>query len=120
MGQRLMQAASDMMLGWTVGKPAGRHFYLRQLRDMKLSAMLETFDHETLSAYGKICGWALARAHARSGDAAMISGYLGKSDVFDQAIVKFASKYADQTESDHRTMRKAVSDRRLEVAVIEG
>jgi len=92
---------------------------MRQLRDMKLSAMLETFDPETLNVYGKVCGWTLARAHARSGDPAMISGYLGNSDIFDQAIVKFASAYADQTESDHRAMRKAVRDGRLEVAVIE-
>jgi uncharacterized protein (DUF2252 family) len=119
MGQRLMQAASDMMLGWTVGRLEGRHFYLRQLRDMKLSAMLETFDPGTLNVYGKVCGWALARAHARSGDPAMISGYLGNSDIFDQAIVKFASAYADQTESDHHAMRKAARDGRLEVAVIE-
>jgi Uncharacterized protein conserved in bacteria (DUF2252) len=70
-----------MMLGWSVGRLEGRHFYLRLLRDMKLGAMLETFDPETLNVYGKVCGWALARAHARSGDPAMISGYLGNSDV---------------------------------------
>jgi uncharacterized protein (DUF2252 family) len=118
-GQRLMQAASDMMLGWTVGKLGGRHFYLRQLRDMKLSAIIETMAPETMRIYGKLCGWALARAHARSGDPAMIAGYLGNSDVFDEAIVKFAGAYADQTESDHRAMRKAARDGGLEVADIE-
>jgi uncharacterized protein (DUF2252 family) len=118
-GQRLMQAASDMMLGWTVGKVEGRHFYLRQLRDMKLSAIIETMEPETMRVYAKLCGWALARAHARSGDASMISGYLGNSDVFDNAIVKFAAAYADQTESDHRSMRKAAGNGRLEVAEIE-
>jgi uncharacterized protein (DUF2252 family) len=115
MGQRLMQAASDMMLGWTEGTLRGRHFYLRQLRDMKLSAIMETMEPETLLAYGKLCGWTLARAHARSGDAAMISGYLGKNDVFDQAIAKFARAYADQTESDYQALRQAVRDGRLEV-----
>jgi len=115
MGQRLMQAASDMMLGWTVGKLRGRQFYLRQLRDMKISAIIEGFQANTLKGYGKICGWALARAHARSGDPAMISGYLGNSDVFDHAIVRFAAAYADQTETDHRTLRKAVRAGRIEV-----
>jgi len=119
MGQRLMQAASDMMLGWTVGKLGGRHFYVRQLRDMKLSAIVETMEAETLKIYGKLCGWTLARAHARSGDAAMISGYLGKNDVFDRAIAKFATSYADQTETDYRLMRTAARAGRLEVAVID-
>jgi uncharacterized protein (DUF2252 family) len=114
MGQRLMQAASDMMLGWTEGKLRGRHFYVRQLRDMKLSAIMEAMEPETLRAYAKLCGWTLARAHARSGDAAMISGYLGNSGVFDEAVAKFAAAYADQTESDHKALRKAVRDGRLE------
>ncbi len=89
-GQRLMQAASDMMLGWTFGKFLGRHFYIRQLRDMKLCAIIEGWEPAVLKAYGKLCGRILARAHARSGDPAMISGYLGNSDVFDQAVTKFA------------------------------
>ena len=118
MGQRLMQSASDMMLGWTEGKLRGRHFYLRQLRDMKLSAVMETMEPETLRAYAKLCGWTLARAHARSGDASMISGYLGNSDVFDEAVAKFAVAYADQTESDHRSLRKAVRDGRLEAVTV--
>src|SRR5271169_2082258 len=118
MGQRLMQSASDMMLGWTEGKLRGRHFYLRQLRDMKLSAVMETMEPETLRAYAKLCGWTLARAHARSGDAAMISGYLGNSDVFDEAVAKFAVAYADQTESDHKSLRNAVRDGRLEAVTV--
>jgi len=118
MGQRLMQAASDMMLGWTEGKLRGRHFYIRQLRDMKLSAVMETMESETLRAYAKLCGWTLARAHARSGDATMISGYLGNSGVFDEAVAKFAAAYADQTESDHGALRKAVRDGRLEAATV--
>jgi Uncharacterized protein conserved in bacteria (DUF2252) len=113
-GQRLMQAASDMMLGWTVGKLGGRHFYLRQLRDMKLSAIIESMDAEILGIYATLCGWALARAHARSGDPAMIAGYLGNSDVFDKAIAKFAGAYADQTEKDYKAMRQGARDRRLE------
>jgi hypothetical protein len=107
------------MLRWTVGQIHGRHFYVRQLRDMKVSAIVEIMETETLRIYGKLCGWTLARAHARSGDPAMISGYLGKSDVFDQAIVKFAAAYADQTESDHQRMRKAARAGRLEAAVVE-
>ena len=95
MGQRLMQAASDMMLGWTEGKLRGRHFYMRQLRDMKLSAIMETMEPDSLRAYAKLCGWTLVRAHARSGDVALISGYLGNSGVFDEAIAKFAGVYAD-------------------------
>jgi hypothetical protein len=114
-----MQAATDMLLGWTVGKIAGRHFYVRQLRDMKLSAIIETMEPKSLSSYAKLCGWTLARAHARSGDSAMISGYLGNSDVFDKAIVQFAAAYADQTEKDYATMRKAAQSGRLEVADLE-
>jgi len=118
-GQRLMQSASDIMLGWTVGALKGRHFYVRQLRDMKLSALVEAMEPGTLNTYSKLCGWTLARAHARSGDPATIAGYLGKRDVFDQAIAQFAAAYADQTESDHRAMRKASRDGRLEVSSID-
>jgi len=118
MGQRLMQAASDIMLGWTEGELRGRHFYLRQLRDMKLSAVMETMEAETIRAYGKLCGWTLARAHARSGDASMISGYLGNSAVFDEAVAKFAAAYADQTERDYQALRQAVREGRLEAATV--
>jgi Uncharacterized protein conserved in bacteria (DUF2252) len=94
-GQRLMQPASDSFLGWVIG-PESRHFYLRQLRDVKLSPLVETYDVEMLSIYGKACGWVLARAHAKAGGPWAISGYLGKNDQFDEAMGKFALAYADQ------------------------
>jgi uncharacterized protein (DUF2252 family) len=100
-GQRLMQSASDMMLGWTTGTGKyKRHFYIRQLRDMKFSVDISIMKPEQLSGYAEICGWTLARAHARSGDAPMIYGYIGKSDAFDRAIGTFAHLYADQAERD--------------------
>jgi uncharacterized protein (DUF2252 family) len=100
-GQRLMQSASDMLLGWATG--TGKYklqFYIRQLRDMKFSADISTMKPIQLSRYAEICGWTLARAHARSGDASMIYGYVGKSDTFDRAIGTFAQLYSDQTERD--------------------
>jgi uncharacterized protein (DUF2252 family) len=115
-GQRLMQSASDMFLGWTQGK-RGRHFYVRQLRDMKLSALIESFDEELLRAYAEACGWALARAHARSGDAAMISGYMGSGSIFDEAICDFAVDYADQAELDHKAFVNAVREGRVKALV---
>jgi uncharacterized protein (DUF2252 family) len=116
MGQRLMQAAGDMMLGWTAGELGGRHFYLRQMHDMKFSPAPDEMGPAGLKSYAKLCGWTLARAHARSGDAAMIAGYLGSSDVFDRAMVKFATAYADQTEEDWRAMRRAARAGRIKVA----
>ncbi len=110
-GQRLMQAASDMFLGWTEEK--GRHFYVRQLRDIKIKPMIEIFDARTLGDYGTWCGWALARAHAKAGDAASISGYMGNNDSFDNAIASFAMSYADQNERDYKAMVKAVRDGRI-------
>lgn len=98
-GQRLMQAASDLFLGWTHLRETD--FYLRQLRDMKLSVNLESLIPEGFIEYCRFCGWALARAHARSGDPAQISGYLGKSATFDHALAAFAETYADQVERDH-------------------
>ncbi len=118
-GQRLMQSASDIFLGWTKGK-LGRHFYIRQLRDMKLSAMVELFTPAVMTRYAEACAWALARAHARSGDPSAISGYLGKSDEFDKAIAKFSVAYADQSERDHAVLRKAVQDGRVEVVMEPG
>ena len=115
-GQRLMQSASDMFLGWSQGH-RGRHFYVRQLRDMKLSAIVESFDEKMLQAYAEACGWALARAHARSGDAAMISGYMGSGNMFDEAIVDFAVDYADQAERDHKAFVKAVREGRVKAVV---
>jgi uncharacterized protein (DUF2252 family) len=115
MGQRLMQPASDLFLGWVIG-PEGRHFYIRQLRDVKLSPLVETYDAEMLSIYGELCGWALARAHAKAGDPWAISGYLGrKSDQFDQAMGTFALAYADQAERDHAGLRAAVRAGTVEV-----
>jgi uncharacterized protein (DUF2252 family) len=115
-GQRLMQSASDSFLGWTQGR-RGRHFYVRQLRDMKLSPIIEGFDDEILQGYAEACGWALARAHARSGDAAMISGYMGSSVIFDEAICDFAVDYADQAERDHKAFVKAVREGRVKAVV---
>jgi hypothetical protein len=106
-GQRLMQPASDLFLGWIVGQ-AGRHFYVRQLRDVKLTPLVETFDAETLSLYGKGCGWIVARAHARAGGPWTISGYLGNGSQFDDAMGKFALAYADQAERDHAALKAAV------------
>jgi len=111
-GQRLMQSASDLFLGWGRGDN-GRDFYVRQLRDMKISAIIEAFDESDLRIYGRMCGWALARAHARSGDPAMIAGYMGASEVFDDAIADFAVEYADQTRRDHRAFVKAVRQGRI-------
>ncbi len=107
MGQRLMQPASDMFLGWVTG-PNGRHFYLRQLRDVKVSILVETYDAEMLTIYARACGWALARAHAKAGDPWTISGYLGKSAAFDEAMGNFALAYADQAERDHAALKAAV------------
>lgn len=101
-GQRLMQAASDVFLGWT--RLDSTDFYIRQLRDMKLSVDLTTLVPEGFIEYCRFCGWALARAHARSGDPAPICGYLGSSDAFDRAIVAFAEAYADQTGRDHAAL----------------
>ena len=107
-GQRLMQSAGDILLGWTAGLEAHRHFYVRQLRDMKIAMPIETAGHADLEYFAEACGQALALAHARSGDPAMISGYLGSGEAFDDAIVKFASAYADQTERDHAALLRAI------------
>jgi len=112
-GQRLMQSASDMFLGWVTGLD-GTHYYVRQLRDMKFSVPLDVIDAPSLARYAGVCGWVLARAHAKGGDAAMISGYLGKSDVFDKALSKFALVYADQTEKDYKWLVKAVKSGRVQ------
>jgi uncharacterized protein (DUF2252 family) len=118
-GQRLMQAASDIFLGWLRnkegldGKP--RDFYVRQLWDWKTSADLETIQPQGLELYANACGWTLARAHARSGDRIAIATYLGKGDVFDRAVADFAVKYADQNERDYRALVEAAKDGRIEV-----
>ena len=113
-GQRLMQSASDLFLGWSrIDKPP-LDFYVRQLRDVKVSVTLDNMRIGGFINYAAYCGWAVARAHAKTGDAAMISGYLGKSDAFDQAIKRFARVYADQTEKDHATLSKAVRAGRVQ------
>jgi uncharacterized protein (DUF2252 family) len=116
-GHRLMQSSSDVFLGWTEGK-LGRHYYVRQLRDAKIKAAIETFGSSEMIQFAEWCGWTLARAHARSGEPAVIAGYLGESDAFDEAIADFSAKYADQSERDHDALVKAVRAGRLE-AIIE-
>jgi len=111
-GQRIMQAASDIFLGWTKS-PTGYDFYMRQLHDFKISAVIDGWDFKALRAYARTCAWALARAHARSGDAAMISGYMGLGSTFPEAIGEFAVEYADQTSRDHKAFAKAVRDGRI-------
>ena len=114
-GARLMQAASDLFLGWLQGEN-GKHFYVRQLRDMKISALLVGWDFAALQSYGRLCGWALARAHARSGDAAMLAGYLGQGATFDEAVADFAVAYAEQNERDYMTFVTAIREGRVPVA----
>jgi uncharacterized protein (DUF2252 family) len=111
-GQRLMQAASDIFLGWFRGTE-GRDFYWRQLKDMKGSAKVESMSADELILYAGICGWALARAHARSGDRVQIAAYLGKSERFDRSVADFAEAYADQTERDHAALCAAVKSGRV-------
>jgi uncharacterized protein (DUF2252 family) len=106
-GQRLMQSASDLLLGWTTGKDK-IHYYMRQLRDMKFSLDISIMKPIQLSRYAEVCGWTLARAHARSGDASMIYGYMGKSDTFDRAIGTFARLYADQAKKDYEIFLNAI------------
>jgi len=117
-GQRMMQAASDIFLGWTKGADANRHYYWRQLRDMKGSADVEAMAPVGLSFYAGICGWALARAHARSGDPIAIAAYLGEDDQFDRSITDFSQRYADQNERDYQAFAEATRSGRL--GVLEG
>ncbi|MGW2512854.1 DUF2252 domain-containing protein [Streptomyces scopuliridis] len=111
-GQRLLQAASDIFLGWVTG-PEGRHFYWRQLRDMKGSLVVEDMSPPLLYDYARLCGAALARAHARSGDRIAIAHYLGGSDAFDRAMADFALRYADRNAADHAALAAAVAAGRL-------
>ena len=112
-GQRLTQSASDIFLGWTTGR-FGRQFYLRQLRDMKFKPMIEIYKPKHMVEFAGCCGQALANAHARSGDAATLSGYLGNANNFDEAVADFAVAYADQTERDHATLADAVRSGKIE------
>jgi uncharacterized protein (DUF2252 family) len=116
-GQRLMQASSDIFLGWRRAEAVldgqQRDFYVRQLRDWKYSVDIETMLPRGLRMYGELCGWTLARAHARSGDRIAIAAYLGSADVFDQAIAQFAAAYADQNERDHKALLAAIESGRI-------
>ena len=107
-----MQAAGDIFLGWQRADPAG-DFYVRQLRDWKGSADIEQMNPSAMSAYGRMCGWTLARAHARSGDRVAIAGYLGSGEAFDAAIATFAEAYADQNERDYQALADAAKTGRV-------
>jgi uncharacterized protein (DUF2252 family) len=117
-GQRMMQAASDIFLGWTKGVQDDRFYYWRQLRDMKASAVVETMTPVGMTFYARMCGWTLARAHARSGDPVAIAEYLDAGDRLDQAITTFSAQYADQNSRDYDTFVKAVADGRIDA--VEG
>jgi uncharacterized protein (DUF2252 family) len=111
-GQRLLQAASDIFLGFATG-PTGRHMYVRQLRDAKIKPQVETLSPRALRRYAATSGEVLARAHARTGDAIVLSTYLGKGPTFDEAIGAFALAYARQTELDHAALLQAIKDGRI-------
>lgn len=113
-GQRLMQSFPDIFLGWTVRPDTGRHFYVRQLHDMKGAFAIPQMGPAELAYYGGLCGWTLARAHARSGDPAQISGYLGNADTFDGAVTDFAEGYADLNAQDHAALLAAIESGRIE------
>ena len=115
-GQRLMQTASDIFLGWTHTPETGNDFYWRQLRDWKGSVDVDNLKAAHLNSYARLCGWTLARAHARSGDPVAIAGYLGSSDTFDQALNEFAERYADQNERDYEAFLEEIRSGRLEGA----
>ncbi|MEZ0603505.1 DUF2252 domain-containing protein [Paraburkholderia sp. IW21] len=118
-GQRMLQAASDIFLGWATG-PLGRHFYFRQLRDMKLSANIELFDTDLLEGYARLCGWIMARAHAKaSGQAIEVSAYIGRGDQFAEALTSYATRYADQVERDYDVFLKACRSGELEARTDE-
>ena len=119
-GQRLMQSQSDIFLGFSHVDSLGADFYVRQLRDMKVALDFENMSAEEFIEYAEACGWVLARAHARAGDPALIAGYLGKSDVFDYAIGRFAHKYADRNEADHAALVAAAKSGRVKAEIEEG
>ena len=117
-GQHLMQAVSDIFLGWQPvplpGRSPADYYYLRQLRDWKYSAGIDGMNAAAMTGYGRMCGWTLARAHARTGDRIAIAAYLGGSDKFDQAVAEFGETYADQTERDHAALADAVASGRVQ------
>jgi uncharacterized protein (DUF2252 family) len=112
-GQRLSQGATDVFLGWCAGPTAGRQYYVRQLWDQKGRSDLTTMDHGMLTYHGAVCGWALARSHARSGDAVQLAAYLGKRDTFDRAVAAYAAAYARVTDADHAQLLVALADGRV-------
>lgn len=117
-GQKVMQAASDMFLGWYSGIAfQGMEFYVRQLNDAKIKPVVEIMKPENLKNYARLCGQALARAHTRSGDAVVLTGYMGKSSVFADALANFSEAYADQNERDHAALVQAVRDGRIEAEI---
>ena len=113
-GQRMMQAASDIFLGWTTGAEGNRYLYWRQLRDMKGSIDVEVMQPYGLAFYGRICGQSLARSHARSGDPVAMAAYLGKKTRFEESIADFSERYADQNERDYDAFLAAIKSGRLE------
>ena len=115
-GHRIMQPASDIFLGWLDGT-RGRHYYVRQLRDVKIKFAVETFQTAETTLFADWCGYSLAFSHARSGEAAVISGYLGNGDTFDKAIVTFSIAYADQNEKDHAALKSAIQNGRVKAVV---
>jgi uncharacterized protein (DUF2252 family) len=114
-GQKLMQSASDMFLGWT-NDDKNKFFYIRQLRDAKVKPVLEIMKAKNMNDYAKACGWALARAHARTGDPSVLSGYMGKSNEFASAISRFSVSYANQNELDYNKMLEAIKEGRLPIS----
>lgn len=118
-GQRVVQSASDIFLGWFKGKESGRHFYVRQLRDTKVKLSTEMWAADHLIRMSTLFGEVLAKAHARSGDAATLDGYLGESDTFDTALAAFAVAYADQTEKDYELLLEAVANGRVKAENVE-
>jgi uncharacterized protein (DUF2252 family) len=113
-GQRLMQCASDIFLGWA-SDDDGHDYYVRQLRDMKTSMPLDKLTGPVLLNFAEVCGWTLARAHAKAGHAARVAGYIGTGERFDDALVKFAEEYADQCEQDYDRFRRAIQNGKIPV-----
>ena len=113
-GQRMMQAASDIFLGWTIGVATSRQLYWRQLRDMKGSVVVESMRPYGMNFYAGMCGWTLARAEARSGDPVAIAGYLGKSEKFEGSVTGFSERYADQNDRDYEAFADAVRSGRIQ------
>ncbi len=116
-GQRMMQSHSDIFIGWTESPSRGEHFFIRQLKDMKMSITPENWVPDRAMEVAKNLGWILARAHARSGDAAVQSGYMGSSDALDEALAQFSMTYADQSERDHKALITAIKAGRLDITV---